>query len=89
MIEQDQGGKERAIDHINPIGFLELRHILARSGFVVDLIEANRYPKQASMLFQMLRLFLNTRGWSKVRANPAKAGSAKSYFQSPYCLRRS
>lgn len=73
MIEQDQGGKERAIDHINPIGFLELRHILARSGFVVDLIEANRYPKQASMLFQVLRLFLNTRGWSKVRANPAKA----------------
>ena len=73
MIEQDQSGMERAIDHINPIGFLELRHVLARNGFVVDLIEANRYPKQASLLFQLLRLFLKTRGRSKVRANLAKA----------------
>lgn len=73
MIDQDQRGIERAIDHINPIGFLELRHILARNGFVVDHVEANRYPKQASLLFHVLRLFLKTRGRSKVRADSAKA----------------
>jgi len=73
MIEQDERGRERAIDHINPIGFLELRHVLARNGFVLDLIAANRYPKQASMLFQALTFFLKTRGRSTVRANPAKA----------------
>lgn len=86
MIEQRQGSpQESSIDHINPLGFLELRHVLARSGFQIDAIETNRYLKRGSALFQFLRLLLQTRGRSQVRHDPAKA-SVRQTLLSPVLL---
>jgi len=63
MIELDsETGMERPIDHINPVGFLELRYILSRWGFQVDLVETNRILKRNSLFYRMLRLLLLTRG---------------------------
>jgi len=64
---------ESAIDHINPVSFLELRHILSRNGFQIEAIEANRYFKRCSMLYQLLRLLLFSRGRSHARNDKAKA----------------
>jgi len=63
MIDIDPAtGKERPVAHINPIGFLELRYILSRWGFRVDLVEANRLLKKGSLMYRMLRRLLLTRG---------------------------
>ena len=74
MIEADGAGRgERPVDHINPIGFLELRHILSRCGFRVETLEANRLVKRGSPIFRFIRTILRTRGRSHVRENPSKA----------------
>jgi SAM-dependent methyltransferase len=64
---------ESPIDHINPVSFLELRHILSRNGFQIEAIEANRYSKRYSLFYQLLRLLLFTRGGSDARNDKAKA----------------
>lgn len=73
MVNQDSSGNEHSVDHINPVSYLELRHILARSGFCVDLIETNRHLKQTSLAFKILKLLLKTRGRSYARSSMAKA----------------
>ena len=74
MIEQSPCcSEERPVDHINPIGFLELRHILSRTGLHIEAIESNRLLKQRSVFFQLIRLLLLTRGRSHVRNHEAKA----------------
>ena len=74
MIERDPDRRhESPIDHINPVGFLELRHILSRNGFQIEAIEANRYLKRHSVFYQLLRLLLFSRGRSHARKDEAKA----------------
>jgi SAM-dependent methyltransferase len=73
MVNQDSSGNEYSVDHINPVSFLELRHILARNGFCVDLVEANRFLKDTSVVFKILKLLLKTRGRSHAKSSLAKA----------------
>jgi len=73
MVQQDELDQEEGqLDHINPIGFLELRHVLARSGFCVDRIETNRYLKEKSWVLQVLRWFLHSRGRRHTKSHEAK-----------------
>jgi SAM-dependent methyltransferase len=67
-------GDESPIDHINPVSFLELRHVLSRNGLQIEAIETNRYAKRHSLFYQLLRLLLHSRGRSHVRNDQAKAG---------------
>lgn len=74
MIERRFDGREESsIDHINPVGFLELRYIFSMCGFQIEAIETNRYVKQHSVLSRLLKLLLHSRGRSHVRNNLAKA----------------
>lgn len=73
MVERDQSGCELAVDHINPIGFLELRHVLARCGFRLEIIETNRYQKRRSILYQLLKFLVYTRGRRHTKTDGAKA----------------
>ncbi len=63
MIEIDQEtGLEKAIDHINPIGFLELRYVLSQWGFQVESVHASRYSKRMSPLYRLLRFMMRHKG---------------------------
>ncbi len=74
MIERHSNRRDESpVDHINPVGFLELRHILSRNGFQIETIEANRYLKRHSVLYQLLKLLLYSRGRSHARNDKAKA----------------
>ncbi len=74
MFERDHDRRDESpVDHINPVGFLELRHILSRNGFQVEAVEANRYFKRHSVFYQLLRLLLLSSGRSHVRNDKAKA----------------
>ena len=73
MVERDRWGGELAVDHINPIGFLELRHVLARCGFRLEIIETNRYQKRRSIFYQLLKFLIYTRGWRHTKIDAAKA----------------
>jgi SAM-dependent methyltransferase len=73
MIERDPGTeKERPVDHINPVGFLELRHILVRNGFRVEQICANRLLKAGSVMYRLIRQLLRMRGRAHAQKDPAK-----------------
>ena len=73
MVERDQWGSELTVDHINPVGFLELRHVLARSGFRFEIIETNRYQKRYSLFYQLLKFLVHTRGRRHCKTDGAKA----------------
>ena len=63
MLEIDpRTGSEQAIAHINPIGFLELRYVLSRWGFRVDVLQTNHFEKKRSLFYQLIRLLLFTKG---------------------------
>ena len=63
MIEIDQEtGLEKAIAHINPIGFLELRYVLSQWGFLVEGVHASRYSKRMSPLYRLLRFMMRHKG---------------------------
>ena len=84
MIEQDEASRtELAIDHINPISFLELRHILGRNGFRVERIETNQLLKRRSLLYRFLRAFMRSRGRSHARRNSAKAAVRRTLLSEP------
>ncbi len=57
-----QTGTERPIDHINPIGFLELRYVLTQYGFEVSHPHTNRFQKQRALLYRFLRFLMFFRG---------------------------
>jgi SAM-dependent methyltransferase len=79
MIEVDPAnGREHPIAHINPIGFLELRYTLSRWGFHVDLVETNRYRKQHSFLYRLLRALLQSKGKRSAAAHPRIAEVRKA-----------
>jgi len=64
--------EELPIDHINPVGFLELRHILARSGFHIEAIDTNRYVHRNRLLTKILKFFIRSRWRRRTRNNPAE-----------------
>ena len=66
-------GRERQLDHINPIGFLELRYVLSRWGFRIDRILTNRYQKRWSPFYQFLRLLMLTKGRRSAAEHPEVA----------------
>ncbi len=71
MIDPDpQSGRDRSLAHINPIGFLELRYVLAIAGFRVDLVETNRLMSKGSVLSRVLRLLMLTRGKRAAASHP-------------------
>jgi SAM-dependent methyltransferase len=74
MIEIDPAtGREGQLDHINPIGFLELRYVLSRWGFRIDLILTNRYQKRWSPFYQFFRLLMLTKGRRSAAKHPEVA----------------
>ncbi|TAJ08929.1 MAG: class I SAM-dependent methyltransferase [Nitrospirae bacterium] len=74
MVEIDPAtGAEQPIAHINPIGFLELRYVLSRWGFRVDLVQANRQLKKGSWLYQAIRWLLQTKGKRSAATHPSVA----------------
>jgi len=74
MVEHDPRTKqELPVDHINPLTFLEARHILARTGFRIERIEANRLLKQHFVPYRLLKRLMSTRGRSHARRDAAKA----------------
>jgi len=85
MIALDHQKRELPIEHVNPLGFLELRHILSLNGFQIELIDTNRYLKRHSLLYQLLRTLMHIRGRSHTRIDPAKA-MVRKYLLSPPLL---
>jgi SAM-dependent methyltransferase len=84
MVQRDSRSKaERPIDHINPIGFLELRHILARCGFTVEQVAANRLQKRNSVVSSLLKRLISSRGVSQVRDDQAKAAVRETLLSDP------
>ncbi|RPI89084.1 MAG: class I SAM-dependent methyltransferase [Chloroflexi bacterium] len=82
MVQQDSRSKEeRPIDHINPIGFLELRHILARCGFIVQQGAANRLQKR--VVSSLLKRLISSRGLSQVRDDQAKSAVRETLLSDP------
>jgi len=74
MVEVDpKTGAEQPIAHINPIGFLELRYVLSRWGFRVDLVRANRELKKGSWLYRAIRCLLLTKGKRSAATHPSVA----------------
>lgn len=70
MVEIDpRTGSEQPIAHINPIGYLELRYVLSRWGFQVDAPRTNCLQKQHSLLCQLIRLILLTKGTRSARSH--------------------
>jgi len=61
--------KELPIDHINPVGFLELRHILARNGFRIEAVETNRYVYRNRLLSKIVKFFAKSRWRRRTREN--------------------
>jgi SAM-dependent methyltransferase len=71
MIEIDPlTGSEQAIAHINPIGFLELRYVLSRWGFQVDVLQTNRMKTKHSLFYQLIRFLLLTKGKRAAASHP-------------------
>jgi hypothetical protein len=84
MVNHDpKTNKELPVDHINPVSFFELRHILARNGFSIERVETNRCLKTRSLLYQLLRLLLHTRGKSQVLHDKAKARVRELVLSAP------
>lgn len=82
MVQQDsRSNEERPIDHINPIGFLELRHILARCGFIVQQVAANRLQKR--VVSSLLKRLISSRGLSQVRDDQTKAAVRETLLSDP------
>jgi 2-polyprenyl-3-methyl-5-hydroxy-6-metoxy-1,4-benzoquinol methylase len=59
--------------HINPVSYIELRHILENNGFVVQAVETNELSKTGSLLHQCLKPLIRSRGRSWVKNNPKAA----------------
>ena len=62
-------GEELPIGHINPVGFLELRHILARNGFHVETVVTNRYVYRNRLFSKIVKFFSKSRWRRRTRTN--------------------
>jgi len=63
-------GVERPRDHINTIGFLELRYVLTQYGFDVRPPHTNRFQKKHSLFYRFLRLLMAFRGKRAASKDP-------------------
>lgn len=82
MVQRDsRSTEEQPIDHINPIGFLELRHILARCGFTVQQVAANHLQKR--VVSSLLKRLISSRGASQVRDDQARAAVRETLLSDP------
>ena len=72
VVHDQDHDEELPIDHINPVGFLELRHILARSGFHIEAIDTNRYVHRNRLLTKISKFFIRSRWRRRTRNNPAE-----------------
>jgi SAM-dependent methyltransferase len=59
--------------HINPVSYIELRHILETNGFLVGAVDTNELSKTGSLLHQCLKPLIRSRGRSWVKNNPIAA----------------
>ena len=78
-------GGENPIDHINPISFLELRHVLIRNGLQIEVTDTNRYVNTGSILSQLLKVLIRQRGKTHVK-NDAVKTSVRNTLLSPTLL---
>lgn len=86
MVEVDPAtGAEQPIAHINPIGFLELRYVLGRWGFRVDLVQTNREIKKGSWFYQAIRQLLMTKG-KRSAASHSSVASVRQWLLSDAVL---
>lgn len=84
MVQQDsRSKKELPVDHTSPIGFLELRHILARCGFTIQQVVANRLLKRKSLVSSLLKQLILSRGLSQVRDDQAKSSVRETLLSDP------
>lgn len=73
MVEPDYlSGGEFPIDHINPISYLELRHVLTRSGLQIEVTDTNQYQNTRSILSQLLKILIRQRGKTHVKNDAIK-----------------
>jgi 2-polyprenyl-3-methyl-5-hydroxy-6-metoxy-1,4-benzoquinol methylase len=63
--------------HINPVSYIELRHILETNGFRLAAVETNELSKTGSLLYQCLKPLIRSRGKSWVKNN-AKAAQVRA-----------
>lgn len=83
MIDVDPlTGKEKRIDHINPITILELRYILAQNGFDIERIDTNRLLGKRSFLFYLLKKIMSIRGKRSAK-DPVRAYVRKIILSEP------
>jgi SAM-dependent methyltransferase len=69
VVRVSDSQEELPIDHINPVGFLELRHILARNGFHIETVETNRYVYRNRLVSKILKFFTRSRWRRRTRQN--------------------
>jgi SAM-dependent methyltransferase len=73
MIDVDPlTGREKKIDHINPVPFPELRYILNQNSFEIEQIRANRSHGKGSPLFYLLKKIISMRG-KRSAQDPARS----------------
>ena len=65
-------GREKKIDHINPVPFPELRYILNQNSFEIEQIKANRSHGKGSPLFYLLKKIISMRG-KRSAQDPARS----------------
>ncbi len=83
MVDIDpKTGKEKRIDHINPVTILELRYILSQNGFEIEKTDANHLLGKKSFLFHLLKMIMSTRGKRSTR-DPARARVRQLLFSDP------
>lgn len=71
MIEIDpKTDREIPIAHINPIGFLELRYVLARWGFHIVGVTTNELIKPKALFYRFLRAVIGSRGKRAAASHP-------------------
>jgi SAM-dependent methyltransferase len=75
-------GQERKIDHINPITILELRYILAQTGFELEQVDTNRLQGKRSLLFSLLKGIIAGRG-KRSAQDPARARVRRLLLSEP------
>ena len=86
MIEIDpKTDREIPISHINPIGFLELRYVLARWGFQVTDVTTNELVRKSAMFYRLLRLLISSRG-KRAAASHSKSAEIRGRLLSDAAL---
>ncbi len=65
--------EELPVGHINPVGFLELRHILARNSFHIETVETNRHVYRNRLFGKIVKFFAKSRWRRRTRRNVAES----------------